>query len=136
TRSIAIAGVPGLNDTLGRPTIHGTCTTCHSTPGVGNYTSPAPLDVGVGAAARRTPDLPLFTLRCTATGAVVQTTDPARALVTGKCGDVGKVTVPGLRGLPARAPYFHDRSAAPLAADVAFYASRFRLRLTAAQNPH
>jgi len=88
------------------------------------------LNVGVGDAARRTADLPLFTLRCAATGEVVKTTDPARALVTGKGRDIGKVKVPTLRGPAARAPYFHAGSAATLPDVVEFYDRRFQLGLT------
>ena len=41
----------------------GTCTTCHDTPNAGNHSIPAPLDIGLADASRRTPDLPLYTLR-------------------------------------------------------------------------
>jgi hypothetical protein len=129
-RPIAIRGVAGLNDAQGSPTIVGTCTTCHNAPNVGNYTAAAPLNIGISDASRRTPDLPLFTLRCAATGEVVQTTDPGRALVTGQCGDIGKVKVPILRGLSARTPYFHNGSAATLMDVVTFYDGRFQLHLT------
>jgi cytochrome c peroxidase len=61
---------------------------------------------------------------------VVKTTDPGRALVTGKCRDIGKVKVPILRGLAARAPYFHAGSATTLADVVEFYDRRFQLGLT------
>ena len=41
--------------------------------------------------------------------------------------------MPGLRNLVARAPYFHDGSAAGLGQVVDFYAQRFRLQLTPAE---
>jgi cytochrome c peroxidase len=41
-----------------------------------------------------------------------RTPDPGRALVTGKCGDIGAFKVPTLRGVAARPPFFHDGSAA------------------------
>ena len=44
-------------------------------------------------------------------GTFTVSTDPGRAMVTGKCADIGKFKVPSLRGLPARAPYFHNGSA-------------------------
>ena len=62
-QAIRIAGVKGLNDELGIPVMHGTCTTCHDTPNVGNHSIPAPLDIGLADASRRTPDMPLYTLR-------------------------------------------------------------------------
>jgi hypothetical protein len=130
TRPIAITGVVGLNDALAQQVIMGTCTTCHDTPHVGNHSVPLPLDIGVSDAPRRTPDLPLFTLRCLTTGAIVRTTDPGRALITGKCADIGKLKGPILRGLAARAPYFHNGSAATLEEVVTFYNTRFQLGLT------
>jgi cytochrome c peroxidase len=51
-------------------------------------------------------------------------------LLTGKCADIGKTKGPILRGLAARAPYFHNGSAATLADVVAFYDQRFNLNLT------
>ena len=52
-------------------------------------------------------------------------TDPGRALISGKCADIGKVKGPILRGLAARAPYFHNGSAATLSDAVNFYDQRF-----------
>ena len=108
----------------------GTCTTCHNSPNVGNHSVAAPLNIGVADASRRTPDLPLYTLRNTATGEIVQTTDPGRALITGKWADIGKFKGPILRSLAARAPYFHNGSAATLADVVRFYDERFNLQLS------
>jgi len=57
-------------------------------------------------------------------------TDPGRALISGKCADIGKVKGPILRGLAARAPYFHNGSAATLSDVVEFYNQRFNLGFT------
>jgi cytochrome c peroxidase len=81
----------------------------------------------VGVASRRTADMPLYTLRNNATGETRQTTDPGRALVTGKWADVGKFKGPILRGLAARAPYFHNGSAASLGDAIDFYDTRFNV---------
>ena len=51
----------------------------------------------------------------------MQTTDPGRALITGKWADIGKFKGPILRGLAARAPYFHNGFAATLDDVVDFY---------------
>ena len=59
------------------------------------------------------------------------TTDPGVGLVTGQCADLGKMKVPLLRGLAARAPYFHGGEAANLQALVAFYNARFNIGLSA-----
>src|SRR5205823_3621565 len=94
----------------------------------------APLNIGIADASRRTTDIPLYTLRNKATGALVQTTDPGRALITGKWADVGKFKGPVLRGLAARAPYFHNGSATTLDDVVDFYNSRFNIRLSAREH--
>jgi cytochrome c peroxidase len=65
-----------------------------------------------------------------ATGARQQTTDPGRALITGKWADVGKFKTPVLRGLAARAPYFHNGMAASLDELVDFYDTRFAIGLS------
>jgi hypothetical protein len=84
-----------------------------------------PINIGIADASRRTSDLPLYTLQNKATGERVKTTDPGRALVTGRWADIGKFKGPILRGLAARAPYFHNGSAASLADVVKFYDERF-----------
>ena len=131
TRPITISGVGGLNDALGLPSIAGTCTLCHDTPNAGNHSVSMPLNIGISDADNRSKDLPLYTLSCNTTGEIVRTSDPGRAMITGKCADIGKVKGPILRGLAARAPYFHNGSAATLDEVIAFYDRRFALRLTA-----
>ena len=134
TRQFVIDNVPGLNgrmeDPVRRPIQTGTCTVCHDTPNAGNHSVPMALNIGVADAARRTADRPLYTLRHRATGETVQTTDPGRAMVTGKWNDIGKVKGPVLRALAARPPYFHDGSAATLGDVIRFYDTRFQARFT------
>jgi len=89
-----------------------------------------PLDIGVADASRRTPDLPLYTLRNKATGEQVRTTDPGRALITGRWQDIGRFKGPTLRALAARAPYFHNGSAKDLDEVVRFYDERFGIGFT------
>lgn len=132
TLPITITGVSGLNDLPGLTTIHGTCTTCHDSPNVGNHSLPLAINIGVtdypALPALDIEGLPVYRIRCDS-GTVVWTTDPARAMVTGKCADVGKTKGPILRGLAARAPYFHNGSAATLMDVVNFYDQRFGLGL-------
>jgi len=134
TRQFVIDDVAGLNgrpeDPVRRPILNGTCTVCHDTPNAGNHSVPMALNIGVADASRRTADLPLYTLRRRATGQAVQTTDPGRAMVTGKWNDIGKFKGPVLRALAARPPYFHDGSAATLAEVIKFYDTRFQARFT------
>jgi len=61
------------------------------------------------------------------------TTDPGKALVTGLCSDLNRLKGPVLRGLAARAPYFHNGAAATLLDAVNFYNQRFQMSLTPKQ---
>lgn len=131
TRAFTVANVRGVNDALGIPALQGTCTTCHDTPNVGNHSTSLPLDLGLTTAAVRTSDMPLYTFRNKTTAELIQTTDPGRALITGKWKDMSLFKGPVLRGLPARAPYFHNGFAASLADVVDFYNTRFTIGLTA-----
>jgi hypothetical protein len=139
TRAINITGVTGLNDVLNQPSIPGFCGTCHDTPDVGNHSVKAPLNIGIANAGASAPPaldisgLPVFTLRCTSgplAGQIFVVTDPGRALISGNCADIGKLKGPILRGLAARAPYFHNGSAATLFDVVNFYDQRFGIDFT------
>ncbi len=123
SKPISISGVAGLNDVLQQDPVQGTCLTCHNTPNVGSRSMSGTLNTGVADASRRTSDLPLYTFACG--DQTVQTTDPGRALISGKCADIGEFKVPGLRALAARAPYFHNGAAAALSDVVDFYDTRF-----------
>ncbi len=136
TRPFTITGVGGLNSpTL--PSVQGSCSNCHSTPNIGNHPSGALLNIGVAGPTPPGLDvagLPVFTLTCNAgplAGRVFTVTDPGRALVTGRCSDIGRMKVPALRALATRAPYFHNGSAARLGDVVGFYNRRFAIGLTA-----
>ncbi len=135
TRTFVIDNVGGLNggpqDPVPGPIPGGTCTLCHDTPNAGNHSISMALNLGLTDAPRRTADLPLYTLQRKGTGELVQTTDPGRAMITGKWADIGKFKGPILRALAARAPYFHNGSAASLEEAVDFYNTRFNIGLTA-----
>jgi cytochrome c peroxidase len=145
TFPIPISGVTGLNDFPGVPaSFIGSCTTCHNTPNVGNHSVPLAINIGVAeyppVPALDISGLPVYTISCAAGAklpidhdSTIQTTDPARALITGKCADIGKTKGPILRGLAARAPYFHNGSAATLRDVVNFYEQRFQLNFTEQQ---
>ena len=129
---INITGVGGLNDATGLPLIKGTCGTCHDSFNVGNHSMSVPLNIGIADVTNPlgVHYLPVITLRNKADGTEVSTTDPGRALITGKWADIGKFKGPVLRGLAARAPYFHNGSAATLKETVEFYNTRFSMGLT------
>ena len=126
TLPMLISVVPGFNDVQGQPVIVGTCTTCHNTPNVGGDSLPDMMNIGTTSPAL---NLPSYTIHCN-DGSQLVSTDPGRAMVTGKCADLGKFKIPGMRGLAARAPYFHNGSAATLLDVVNFYDQRFNMLLS------
>jgi cytochrome c peroxidase len=130
TKPIRITNVRGLNDDLNMGVIAGTCTTCHNAPNAGNHSVPMALDIGISDESRRTPDMPLYTLQNNVTGETIKTTDPGRALITGKWKDIGRFKGPVLRSVASRPPYFHDGSAVDLNAVVDYYNNRFEMGLT------
>ncbi len=154
SKPINITDVAGINDDLssgglvagGIPSLQGTCGTCHDTPNVGNHSFPTPLNIGTGDPSPSNPSsnlggldtsyLPSITVCKTdlATGLPTSnckiTTDLGQALIDGKFDHVGKIKGPILRGLSARAPYFHNGSAQTLLDAVHFYENRFGLVLT------
>jgi len=134
TKRIEIRDVGGLNDDLGMEMIPGSCTSCHDTPNAGNHSVPAPLRIGTAdvhpVGGLDASGLPVYTFRNRTTGDTVHTTDPGRALITGKWKDIGRFKGPTLRALASRAPYFHNGSAASLETVVEFYDVRFNIGLT------
>jgi hypothetical protein len=132
SKPINIRGVAGLNDDLKLDVIRGTCGTCHDSPNVGNHSVPAPLNIGVADVDNplQVGYLPVFTLQNRTTGEIKTTTDPGRALITGKWKDIGRTKGPVLRGLASRPPYFHNGSADTLADVIEFYEQRFHIGFT------
>jgi len=125
--------VRGLNDVLQVAALTLTCSACHDAPNVGNHSVPLPLDLGLTDEAHRTPDMPLYTFRNKSTGEIVRTTDPGRALITGTWRHMSTFKGPILRGVAARAPYFHNGMAPTLADVIEFYNRRFGIGLNAAE---
>jgi hypothetical protein len=133
---------------LGNPAKR-TCVTCHNLQMVGTDASAGWGDLGTtnepwadAAISSPTydsqPELPLFKVVCKAEarphpflGRVIFTHDPGRALISGKCYDVGSIVMGQLRALAARAPYFASGSAEDLRAVVDFYDRRFNIGLSA-----
>jgi cytochrome c peroxidase len=133
---IKITGVAGLNTLPGLSTVNGTCTTCHDTPNAGSHSVSLAINIGTtnypAVPALDISGLPVYTVQC-ADGSQLQVTDLGRAMVTGKCADIGKLKGPVMRGLAGRAPYFHNGGAATLQDVVEFYNQRFTLNLTSQQ---
>lgn len=111
-----------------------TCSGCHNAANVGSGTRFAFFDVGVSAAERWNHNVPLYRVTQRSNPAnTIETTDPGRAMVTGNFADVNKFKVPGLRGLSARAPYFHDGSARTLGDVVRHYDDHFDIGLSGSE---
>jgi cytochrome c peroxidase len=154
SKPIDITGVAGINDDVatgglvadGIPSLQGTCGTCHDTPNVGNHSFPTPLNIGTSDPGASDPStslggldisyLPTITVcktdpaTASPTSNCKATTDLGQALIDGNFDHVGKIKGPILRGLSARAPYFHNGSARTLLDAVRFYEGRFGLALT------
>ncbi len=109
-----------------------TCATCHAA-GKKRW-----MDIGTNnRPAEEAADLPVFRITCDAMapphpilGRVIYTQEPGRALITGKCADVGSIVMQQFRGLAARAPYFSNGSAKNLHEVVDFYNRRFEIQFT------
>jgi alpha-tubulin suppressor-like RCC1 family protein len=133
TRQFQITGVNGLNDVLNQPAITGTCSTCHNAPNLGNNSLDGEFDTGISIETTTSgvnPDFPSYTFTRTGTGETVTLEDPGEGLITGKWADIGKFKVPLLRGLAARAPYFHNGTGFQLGDVVHSYDVRFNIGLS------
>jgi predicted MFS family arabinose efflux permease len=129
---------------LGNP-LKRTCATCHNAQMTGQDLSAGWVDVGTTnyptwtepplySASR---ELPVFKISCNKDapphpylGRVIYTSDPGRALISGRCVDVGSIVMQQFRGLAARAPYFSNGSAKSLRELVDFYDRRFDMKLS------
>ncbi len=147
-----------LANELGSTTIH--CTTCHATNNLGNHPQAtffarigsdsahilevlANRNSALDNFVTRTQMLPQYCLRNTVTGPPISptnpcgsvsgdivTSDPGRAMVTGKWADIGKFKPPVLRNLAVRSPYFHGSAADSTVGIVEFYNTRFNIGLS------
>ena len=129
-RTFTITNVPGLT-TYTQPSLTGTCSLCHDAPQAGSNSTATFFNLGLSSdTSKAAVSLPLYTLKERSTGKEMVVTDPGRALITGAFRDVGAFKVPVLRGLAARAPYFHNGGVATLSGVVGFYNGRFNIGLT------
>ena len=138
-RPFFLRNMVGVNNVgMGNP-YKSTCAFCHNTTLTAMDRVPGWMDIGSVnlPAADPAPDLPVFKITCRRDvdphpylGRVIYTHDPGRALITGRCVDVGAINIQQFRGLAARAPYFSDGSARTLSDLVDFYDRRFDIGLT------
>lgn len=135
---------------LGNPAKR-TCATCHGMHMMGMDSANGWMDIGTtnlpwAKEAPRNPwtterpELPLFKISCKKgvpphpyLGRVFYTQDPGRALISGKCNDVGTIVMQQLRGLAARAPYFSNGSAGSIRELIDFYDRRYAIGYSEAE---
>ncbi|HEY6642779.1 hypothetical protein [Povalibacter sp.] len=127
------AGITSMG--FGNP-VRNTCAFCHNMQRTGLDVAPGQVDLGTTNEpfANPAPELPLFKLTCKEgsrphphLGRVVYTQDPGYALTTGRCTDIGKITIQQMRALAARAPYFSNGSAKSIREIVDFYDRRYSI---------
>jgi len=139
-RRFMIRDVGMYNDKgLGNPIKRSCGSGCHNTLLMGMDLAPGYMDLGLNNFPWQNvrTDLPLFKITCkdnakpqSYLGRVIYSHDPGRALVTGRCGDVGASITQQMRGLAARAPFFMNGSSMDLREMVDFYDRRFNIGYT------
>jgi cytochrome c peroxidase len=97
------------------------CRGCHNAANNGSNVNGTLFDVGASRAEFREDGMPLYTVRNKTTLEERQTTDPGRALRSGLWADMDRFKTPSLRGIAARAPYFHNGIAKTLEDVVVHY---------------
>ena len=137
-RTFLITDSAGINSPIGfgNP-VRNSCVFCHNMSQMGNDVAPGQVDLGTTTLpfADPAPHLPLFRVTCLKDphphyGRTILTHDPGFALTSGRCADVGKITLQSMRGLAARAPYFSNGSAKDLRTVVDYYERRYDIRYT------
>jgi hypothetical protein len=112
---------------------HKSCIVCHNSANNGTDMVNDLFDIRTTSAEARTPDLPLYTFRNRTTGEIRKLTDAGQGNITGLWDDLGCFKTPTLRGLAARAPYFHNGMAATLEDVVRHYEKHFGFIFTDAE---
>lgn len=137
-KTFLISDAAGINSPVGfgNP-VRNSCVFCHNMSFMGMDVAPGQVDLGTTNQpfADPAPWLPLFRVTCLGKphrhyGRTIMTSDPGFALTTGRCADVGRITLQSLRGMSARAPYFSNGSATDLRGVVDYYDRRFHIGYT------
>jgi hypothetical protein len=104
------------------------CNGCHNAANNGSNVDGRLFDIHASQVQHRALGMPLYTMQNKATGQMHETTDPGRALRSGKWADMDRFKVPSLRGVVARAPYFHNGIAANLDEVVRHYETELNFK--------
>lgn len=97
------------------------CLSCHNAANDGQNVAGMLFDIGASNVEFAKADMAVFTLQNKETGETIQTTDPGRALRSGRWSDMNRFKTPSLRGVAARGGYFHNGIAGTLEEVVRFY---------------
>jgi hypothetical protein len=125
-----ISGVNGFNNVAGiGDNFVGTCSSCHNVPNVGGHAVIRMMDIGTADEANCNPVLPILTVQNKTTMAVRRICDLGRGQGSGLWTEVAAFRVPPLRGLAARAPYFHNGSAKNIKQAIRYHEERFNIDL-------
>jgi cytochrome c peroxidase len=103
------------------PANPGRCSGCHNAQNNGTNVNGTLFNIQTASEAARTPGLTLHTFRNKTTLQEVRLTDAGRGNVSGLWNDLGRFKTPTIRGLAARAPYFHNGIAKTLEDVVRHY---------------
>jgi cytochrome c peroxidase len=98
-----------------------TCRGCHNAANNGQNVNGVLFDVGASRPEFANPDMAVYTFRRISDGAILESTDPGRGIRSGNFADLNRFKAPNLRGLIARAPYFHNGIATTLLEVVQHY---------------
>lgn len=137
-KTFLITDTAGINSPIGfgNP-VRNSCVFCHNMSYMGMDVAPGQVDLGTTNQpfADPAPHLPLFRITCTGKphphyGRTILTGDPGFALTTGKCADVGRITLQTMRGLSARAPFFSNGSAKDIRGVIDYYERRYNIGYT------
>ena len=109
-----------------------TCRGCHNAANNGQNVNGTLFDVGVSR-PEFGPGKAVYTFQDRNTGATVQSTDPGRGIRSGVFADLNKFKTPNIRGLAARAPYFHNGIAADIPAVIRHYELALGFNFTAVE---
>jgi hypothetical protein len=108
-----------------------TCRGCHNAANNGQNVGGTLFDIGASRPDVARPDMAVYTFQRISDGATVQSTDPGRGIRSGLFADLNRFKTPNLRGLAARAPYFHNGIASTLLEVVRHYEAELGFVFTA-----
>jgi hypothetical protein len=109
------------------------CGGCHNAANSGQNVEGKLFDVGASRPEFANPDMAVFTFQSRVTGEIVRTTDPGQGIRNGQFANLGRFKTPTLRGLAARAPYFHNGISKDLAEVVRHYEAALGFDFTPAE---